>query len=230
MLLSQTRLIVMPCLRTSISLKTFVQTLWMVVPCLRTSISLKPLFKHVWVVVPCGVQASASSPVFQTCLDCGFLFVYKHQSPALFQTRLDVVHCLCTRINLQPCVSNTFDYGCLFVYPPAHTNMKVTSELEKILHEPELRMHCGSSWRKSNYLGIGSTLRTVNSLRTKFSNGSNFATVERGLRSNFTLRPSTVYVPQTMISRSTCPLPKHTSADSSESQTTPCSCGYRVCS
>ena len=41
--------------------------------------------------------------------------VYKHLSPAL--------------------CSNTFDYGCLFVYPPARTKMKVTPELEKILHQ-----------------------------------------------------------------------------------------------
>ena len=60
--------------------------------------------------------------------------MYKHQSPAVFQTRLDVVPCLCARISLQPCVSNTFDYGCLIVYPPAHTKKKATPELEKILH------------------------------------------------------------------------------------------------
>ena len=33
--------------------------------------------------------------------------------------------CLCTRICLQPC-SNTFDFGRLFVYPPARTKRKVT--------------------------------------------------------------------------------------------------------
>ena len=39
---------------------------------------------------------------------------------------------LCTRIRLQPC-SNTFVYGCLFVYPPVRTKMKATPELDKIL-------------------------------------------------------------------------------------------------
>ena len=55
------------------------------------------------------VQASASSPVLQTRLDCGSLFVYKHQSPTLcFKHVWMMVPCLCTRISLQPCVSDTF--------------------------------------------------------------------------------------------------------------------------
>ena len=38
-------------------------------------------------------------------------------------------------------------------------------------------------------------LENVNSLLTKFSNGSTFVTVDRGLRSNFTLMLSTVNAP-----------------------------------
>ena len=75
-------------------------------------------FKHVWIVVPC--------------------FVYKHQSPALCFLHVWIVGpCLCTCISLQPFVSNTFDFGFLVVYPPAHTKMKVTPELQKILHRAQ---------------------------------------------------------------------------------------------
>ena len=62
---------------------------------LCTSISLHPCLKHVLIMVPC---------------------VRTHQSPALcFECVWIVDPGLCTRIRLQPC-SNTFDYGCLFVY------------------------------------------------------------------------------------------------------------------
>ena len=85
--------------------------------------------------MPCLCTSISLQPFVQTRLDCGSLFVYKHQSPALcFKHVWIVVPCLCTRISLQPFVSNTFGYGCLFVYPPAHTKMKATPELEKILH------------------------------------------------------------------------------------------------
>ena len=104
-LLSQTRWIVMPCLRTSISLQPFVQTrldggslfvykhqspalcfkhVWIVVSCLSTSISLQPCVSNtfgLWFLV--WVQASVSGPVFQTRLDCSSMSVYMHQSPAL---------------------------------------------------------------------------------------------------------------------------------------------------
>ena len=83
-----------------------------------------------WFVMTCRVQASVYSP-------------FKHVSnvdPCL-RTRISFQHCvsntfgfrfrvwvhasvpdpyLCTRIRFQPC-SNAFDFGCLFVYPPAHT-------------------------------------------------------------------------------------------------------------
>ena len=183
--LSPTRWIVMTGWRKSISLQPFVQTRGSL---MYTSISLHP--------------------VFQTCLDCGYLFAYTHQSPALpfkhvwmvipclstsicvsntfglwllvcvrasdsspvFKHVWIMVPCLCTRTSQQPFVSNTFDCGCLFaglepkwlrhgsdgdptprgvgfrlsvfccvlmswrdvqhVYPPAHTIMKMTPELE----------------------------------------------------------------------------------------------------
>ena len=93
-LLSPTRWIVMTGWRTSISLQPFVQTRGSL---LYTSISLHP--------------------VFQTCLDCGYLFAYTHQSPALCLKHVwIVVSCLSTSIRQQPFVSNTFDHGCLFVY------------------------------------------------------------------------------------------------------------------
>ena len=80
---------------------------------LCTSISLHPCLEHVLIMVPC---------------------LCTHPSPALcFECVWIVNPCLCTRIRLQPC-SNTFDYGCLFVYPPARTKMKVTPEQERILH------------------------------------------------------------------------------------------------
>ena len=88
-LLSQTRWIVMPCLRTSISPQPFVQT--------RLDGGSLFVYKH------------GSTAFVQTRLDSGSLFVYKHQSPALcFKHVWFVVSCLSTSISLQPCVSNTF--------------------------------------------------------------------------------------------------------------------------
>ena len=103
--------------RTSASLQPFVQTRldWILV-CAHSSVSIPvfqtrldygsvsvykhlptaPLIKHVWIVVPCLRTRISLHPVFQTRLDCGSLSAYTHQSPA---------RC-----------SNTFDYGCLFVY------------------------------------------------------------------------------------------------------------------
>ena len=46
----------------------------------------------------------------------------------LFTPRTNVSHAR------SPFVSNTFDCGFLSVNPPAHTKMKLTPELEKILH------------------------------------------------------------------------------------------------
>ena len=105
--------------RTSISLQPFVQTRGSL---LYTSISLHP--------------------VFQTCFDCGSVSAYTHHSPVLcFECVWIVNPCLRTRICLQPC-SNTFDYGCLFVYPPARTKMKATPELQKIFQNHEVFL-CG---------------------------------------------------------------------------------------
>ena len=61
----------------------------------------------------CSTRASIRShaliPLSQTRLDCGSLFVYKHQTPALcFKHVWIVVPCLCTCISRQPFVSNTF--------------------------------------------------------------------------------------------------------------------------
>ena len=65
-----------------------------------------------------------------------------------------VVPCLCTRISLQPFVSNTFDYGCLFVYPPAHTRMKVTPELERILHRARAPNQLSTFLEKEQLFGV----------------------------------------------------------------------------
>ena len=66
------------------------------VPCLLTSISLQPCVSNMfglWFLV--CLQASVSSPVVRTRLDCGSLFWYKHQSPALwFKHVWIVVPCL----------------------------------------------------------------------------------------------------------------------------------------
>ena len=68
----------------------------------------------------CGslfVYKHRSTALVQTRLNGDFLFVYKHQSPALcFKHVWIAFPCLSTSISLQPCVSNTFDYGCLFAY------------------------------------------------------------------------------------------------------------------
>ena len=94
-------------------------------------------------------SAALSSNTF--CL--WFLVVDKHQSPALC---FECVWfpCLCTRIRLQPC-SNTFDYGCLFVYPPARTKMKVTPELEKVLHRAKAPIQLSTSLEKEQLFGVG---------------------------------------------------------------------------
>ena len=68
-------------------------------------------------------------PCSQTNLDYGSSSAYTHQSPALCLECVWIVDlCLCTHIRLQLC-SNTFDFGCLFVYPPARTKLKVTPKL-----------------------------------------------------------------------------------------------------
>ena len=145
---------------------------WILV-CAHASV-YSPLFKHVWIVDPCLRTRISLQPFDQTRLDYGsfglwFLVVYKHQSPPVSQTRLDygslsaythqspalcfecvwiVDPCLCTRIRLQPC-SNTFDYGCLFVYHPAHTTIKVTPVLGKILHRARAPNQMSIFWAKS---------------------------------------------------------------------------------
>ena len=63
------------------------------------------LIKHVWTVVPCCVQASIFTCVSNTF--CGPWSVYI--------------------ISQQPCVSNTFHFGFLFVYLPTHTKLRVAS-------------------------------------------------------------------------------------------------------
>ena len=119
-LLSPTRWIVMTGWRTSISLQTFVQTRGSL---LFASIGLQQCVSkpfELWILV--CVHASVSSLVFQTRLDGDSLFVYKHQSPALwfsspvFKHVQILVPCLCTRTCQQPFVSNTFGCGCLFAY------------------------------------------------------------------------------------------------------------------
>ena len=143
---------------------------WIVVLCcIQASVS-SPLIKHVWIVVPCCIQASVSSPVFQTRLDYGSVSVYKNLSPAPLIKHIWIVAPCCVQasvstrvsntfcgswsvyiISLQPFVSNTFDLGFLFVYPPAHTKMR-TPELEKFLHRVRAPNPLLISWSKSNYL------------------------------------------------------------------------------
>ena len=96
--------IVDPCLRTRISLQPCVSNtfgLWFRV-CVQGSVSGLLLIKHVWIVAPCCVQASVSTRVSNTF--CGSWSVYI--------------------ISLHPFVSNTLDFGFLFVYPPTHTKMR----------------------------------------------------------------------------------------------------------
>ena len=52
---------------------------------------------------------ACTHPSVSNTLDCNDWLVYKHQSTALVQTRLDCGSLLYTSISLQPCVSNTFE-------------------------------------------------------------------------------------------------------------------------
>ena len=84
-----------------------VSNVWFMVPCLCASICLRPpLIKHVWIWAPCCVQASVSTRVSNTFCGSWSVFI----------------------LSLHPFVSNTFDFGFLFVYPPAHTKMRATRE------------------------------------------------------------------------------------------------------
>ena len=54
---------------------------------------------------------------FQTCPECGSLFAYTHQYPALCLKHVWIMFPVSVYISsLQPFVSNTFDFGFLFVY------------------------------------------------------------------------------------------------------------------
>ena len=46
------------------------------------------------------------------------------------------------------------DYGCLFVYPPARTKMKVTPELEKILHRARAPNQLSTFLEKEQLFGV----------------------------------------------------------------------------
>ena len=75
--------------------------------CVQTSV-YSPLTKHVWIVVPCCLQASLHL-VSQARLECGSLFAYTHQFPALcFKHVWIMVPCLGTSISLLLPWSNTF--------------------------------------------------------------------------------------------------------------------------
>ena len=64
--------------------------------------ALIPLSQTRLMVMPCSCTSISLQPFVRTRLDCGALFVYKHQSPALcFKHVWIVVPCLCTRISLQ---------------------------------------------------------------------------------------------------------------------------------
>ena len=78
--------------------------------------------RHGW----SGRSMCCTHPSVSNTCDCNALFVCKHQSPAL--------------------CSKTFDCGCLFVYPPSHTQMKVT------LGENGSAQSFNLLWRKSNCL------------------------------------------------------------------------------
>ena len=103
--LFQTRVTVMPCLCTNISLQLSLNKVWLVVPCMRTSIGLRLLINHVWLVAHC----LCTSISFQLCFStngqimvhylpermslqpyCGSLSVCTHRSTApLLQRKSD---------------------------------------------------------------------------------------------------------------------------------------------
>ena len=155
-------------LLTSIGSTLCLKHVWNVDPCSRTRISFQHCVSNtngLWFRV--RVQASASCFLGQTRLDFGSLLctsislhpcpkhvlimvpgLRTHQSSALcFECVWIVDPCLCTRIRLQPC-SNTFDYDCLFVCPPARTKMKVTPELERTLHRARAPIQLSTFWER----------------------------------------------------------------------------------
>ena len=78
--------------------RTKAQVAWNVVivmsGCVQASVYIL-LSQH---VVPCCIQGSVSNSVFQTCLDCGYLCAYTHQSPSCKHVWM-VIPCLSTIIN-----------------------------------------------------------------------------------------------------------------------------------
>ena len=84
----------------------FACTHWIVMTGWCTSISLQPFVQTRGSLLYTSISLH---PVFQTCLDCGDLFAYTHQSTALsFKHVWMVIHCSSTSISLWPCVSSTF--------------------------------------------------------------------------------------------------------------------------
>ena len=151
--IDQTRLDCGSLLYASIVSTLCFKHVWIVDPCPRTCINLQPYVLNVfglwfrvfvqasvcvsntfrlWSLV-CG-HALVSNPVFLTRLDCGSLSVHTHLSPAF--------------------CSNTFDYGCLLVYPPARTKMKVTPELEKKFHRARAPNQLSTFLETEQLLGV----------------------------------------------------------------------------
>ena len=101
---------------------------------LCTSIRLHPCVKHDQIKVLCLRTCISPSPLFRMCLDCGSLSVHKHPSSSLVQTRLILVACLLTS--------------------PARTEMKVTPELEKILHRARAPNQLSTFLEKEQLFGV----------------------------------------------------------------------------
>ena len=154
-----------------------------------------------------GVQASVHSPPIKLVWIV-FPVVYNHR----FRHVLIVDPCLRKHISLQPCVSNTsglcpvsvfkhlssapvikhvwFGAPCcvqVSISIRASTHFVVPGLCTSSVYSPlsQTRLIWESHLCKFKLAAID--LVTVNGLWTKFSDGSTFVTVNRGLRSNFTL-------------------------------------------
>ena len=122
---------------------------------LDRSLGNRTLARVAWkFVLYCSTCSHALIPLSQTRLFVMPCLCASISLQPFVQTRLDYGPCLCTCISLQPCVSNTFDYGFLFVYPPAHTKMKVTPELENIFHRARAPNQLSIFLEKEQLFGV----------------------------------------------------------------------------
>ena len=98
---------------------------------------------------------ACTHPSVSNTFDCNALFVYKHQSPALCSNTFGLWFLVCVHASVSSLVFQTrLDCGCLSVYPPAHTKMQATPELEKILHRARAPNQLSIFLEKEQLFGV----------------------------------------------------------------------------